>query len=314
MADINAADVAKLREMTGAGMMDCKRALVEAKGNLEAAVDILRKKGQATAAVKSAREAKEGAIAQYIAPNGKLGVLVEVNSETDFVARNDTFRAFCDDAAKRYATEASPNLEAERAALVAKIRENIKVARHARMEVNGNGLIAGYIHTGAKVGVLVEVGAGKAETVARGRIQATRQGYHVANCGGTSACGFPRTGSGGRHRQGTRNRRAIRPFERQTGAGDGENPSRRAGQILSDLLSGGPGLRETELRSERQGTRGANRQAAWRRSHHPPVRAIPGGRKPGLNVLDAFPCGVSFKFSVGRQPVRSPAVILDRHR
>jgi elongation factor Ts len=167
MADINAADVAKLREMTGAGMMDCKRALVEAKGNLEAAVEILRKKGQATAAVKSARDAKEGVIAQYIAPNGKLGVLVEVNSETDFVARNDTFRAFCDDAAKRYATEASPNLEAERAALVAKIRENIKVARHARMEVNGNGLIAGYIHTGAKVGVLVEVGAGKPETVAR---------------------------------------------------------------------------------------------------------------------------------------------------
>ena len=167
MADINAADVAKLREMTGAGMMDCKRALVEAKGNLEAAVEILRKKGQATAAVKSARDAKEGVIAQYIAPNGKLGVLVEVNSETDFVARNDTFRAFCDDAARRYATEASPSLEAERAALVAKIRENIKVARHARMEVNGNGLIAGYIHTGAKVGVLVEVGAGKAETVAR---------------------------------------------------------------------------------------------------------------------------------------------------
>jgi elongation factor Ts len=167
MAEINAADVAKLREMTGAGMMDCKRALVEAKGDLNAAVEILRKKGQATAAVKSARDAKEGAIAQYIAPNGKLGVLVEVNSETDFVARNDIFRAFCDEAAKRYATEASPNLEAEREALVAKIRENIKVARNARMEVNGNGLIAGYIHTGAKVGVLAEVGAGKAETVTR---------------------------------------------------------------------------------------------------------------------------------------------------
>ncbi len=167
MADINAADVAKLREMTGAGMMDCKRALVEARGDLAVAVEILRKKGQATAAVKSARDAREGAIAQYIAPNGKLGVLVEVNSETDFVARNDTFRSFCDEAARRYATEASPNLEAERAALVAKIRENIKVARHARMEVNGSGLIAGYIHTGAKVGVLVEVGAGKAETAAR---------------------------------------------------------------------------------------------------------------------------------------------------
>ncbi len=167
MAEFTSADVARLREMTGAGMMDCKRALVEAKGDLEAAVQILRKKGQATAAVKSARDAKEGAIAQYISPNGKLGVLVEVNSETDFVARNDIFRAFCDEVAKRYATEASPNLEAEREAMVAKIRENIKVARHAKMEVNGNGLISGYIHTGAKVGVLVEVGAGKAETVAR---------------------------------------------------------------------------------------------------------------------------------------------------
>jgi elongation factor Ts len=167
MAKIAAADVAKLREMTGAGMMDCKKALTEAKGDLAAAVDILRKKGQATAAVKSVREAKEGAIAQYIAPGGKLGVLVEVNSETDFVARNDIFRVFCDDAAKRYATESNPDLESGRQALVAKIRENIKVARHARMEVNGNGLIAAYIHTGAKVGVLVEVGAGKAETACK---------------------------------------------------------------------------------------------------------------------------------------------------
>jgi len=167
MAEITPADVAKLREMTGAGMMDCKKALVEGKGNLDEAVNILRKKGAATASVKAAREAKEGAITQYIAPNGKLGVLVEVNSESDFVARNDTFRAFCEEVAKRYATEASPNFETERQAIVAKIRENIQIARHAKMEVNGNGLIAGYIHTGAKVGVLVEVGAGKAETAAR---------------------------------------------------------------------------------------------------------------------------------------------------
>jgi elongation factor Ts len=165
--EITAANVARLREMTGAGMMDCKKALTEAGGDLDKAVDILRKKGAATASVKATREAKEGAIAQYIAPGGKLGVLVEVNSETDFVARNETFRAFCDEVARRYATDPHPDLEAERQALVGKIRENIKIARHARMEVNGNGLIAGYIHTGAKVGVLVEVGAGKAETVAR---------------------------------------------------------------------------------------------------------------------------------------------------
>ena len=167
MAEITAANVGKLREMTGAGMMDCKKALTEANGELEKAVDILRKKGAATATVKAARDAKDGAIAQYIAPGGKLGVLVEVNSETDFVARNEIFRVFCDDVAKRFATEAKPDFEAERQALVAKIRENIKITRHAKIEVAGNGYVAAYIHTGAKVGVLVEVGAGKAETVAR---------------------------------------------------------------------------------------------------------------------------------------------------
>jgi elongation factor Ts len=167
MAEITAAVVGKLREMTGAGMMDCKKALTECGGDLEKAVDYLRKKGAATADVKATREAKDGAIAQYIAPDGKLGVVVEVNSETDFVARNEVFRAFCDEVAKRYATEANPNLETERQAMVAKIRENIKIARHAKMEVVGNGMIAGYIHTGAKVGVLVEVGALKAETTSK---------------------------------------------------------------------------------------------------------------------------------------------------
>ena len=167
MAEITAATVGKLREMTGAGMMDCKKALTECGGDLDKAVDYLRKKGAATASVKAARVAKDGAIAQYISPDGKSGVLVEVNSETDFVARNEIFRAFCDDVAKRYATEAKPDLENERQAMVAKIRENIQIARHAKMDVSGNGMVAGYIHTGAKVGVLVEVGAGKAETVAK---------------------------------------------------------------------------------------------------------------------------------------------------
>jgi elongation factor Ts len=166
MAEITAAAVAKLREMTNAGMMDCKKALTEASGDLNAAVDILRKKGAATAAAKSAREAKEGIIAKYVTPDGKLGVLVEVNCETDFVARNEMFKAFADDAAKRLGSDPNANFDAEAQAMVAKIRENIKVARHARMEVNGNGLIGPYIHTGAKIGVLVEVGAGKESTVA----------------------------------------------------------------------------------------------------------------------------------------------------
>jgi len=165
MAEITAAVVAKLREMTNAGMMDCKNALKEANGDLNAAVDILRKKGVATARTKGGREAREGVITQFIAPGGRLGVLVEVNCQTDFVARNDMFRAFADDVAKRLATDPNADFEADRVAMVAKIRENIQVPRHERMEVSGNGLVAGYIHTGAKVGVLVEVGAGKETTV-----------------------------------------------------------------------------------------------------------------------------------------------------
>ncbi len=164
--EITAAAVAKLREMTNAGMMDCKKALVESNGDLSKAVDILRKKGAATATTKGGREAREGVIAQYIAPDGRLGVLVEVNSQTDFVARNELFRAFADDVARRLAVDPKTDFEADRVALVAKIRENIQIPRHSRMEVAGNGMVAAYIHTGAKVGVLVEVGADKESTVA----------------------------------------------------------------------------------------------------------------------------------------------------
>jgi len=165
MADITAANVGKLREMTGAGLMNCKNALAEAGGNLETAVDILRKKGIATAGKKTDRATLEGAIVQYVAPGGRLGLLVEINCETDFVARNDTFKAFCEEVARKLAANPAADLEAERVAAVAKIGENIRVARHHRIEVTGNGLVAAYIHTGAKVGVLVEVGAGKESTV-----------------------------------------------------------------------------------------------------------------------------------------------------
>ena len=113
MAEFTAADVAKLRAMTGAGLMDCKKALTEAKGDLEEAVTILRKKGQATASVKAAREAKDGAITQYIAPGGKLGVLVEVNSETDFVARNPKFGELARDIAMHIAAMKPQYLERE---------------------------------------------------------------------------------------------------------------------------------------------------------------------------------------------------------
>lgn len=167
MAEITAASVGKLRELTGAGMMECKKALVLTGGNLEAAVDELRKSGAASAAKKASREAREGVIAQYIAPNGKSGLLVEVNCETDFVARNEAFRAFADEIAKKIHTDSAASLEADREAAVGRMGENIKIARNSRLEVEGNGLVAAYIHTGAKVGVLVEVTAGKAETTTK---------------------------------------------------------------------------------------------------------------------------------------------------
>jgi elongation factor Ts len=166
MGDITAALVGKLREMTGAGLMDCKKALAETKGELESAVDYLRKRGAASAAKKSSREANEGLIVQSVQPGARAGILVEVNCETDFVARNDGFKAFCDEIAKTLLENPKADLEAARTAQIAKIGENIQISRFHRMEVSGNGMVAAYIHTGAKVGVLVEVGAGKEATTA----------------------------------------------------------------------------------------------------------------------------------------------------
>ena len=165
MAEITAATVGKLREMTNAGLMDCKRALTESGGDLHTAVDILRKKGVATAQTKASRDAKEGVIVQHLLPGSRVGLLVEINCETDFVAKNETFRAFCDQIAQKLALDPKADLEADRVAAVAKIGENIKISRHRRFEVSGNGTVAAYIHTGAKVGVLVEVGAGRESTV-----------------------------------------------------------------------------------------------------------------------------------------------------
>ncbi|HWY75302.1 MAG TPA: translation elongation factor Ts [Verrucomicrobiae bacterium] len=166
MAEISAATVGKLREMTNAGLMDCKKALTEASGDLDSAVDILRKKGAASAAKKASREANEGVIVQSIQPGARAGILVEVNCETDFVARNEGFRAFCDEVARTLLADPKADVESMRTVQVAKIGENIQISRYHRMEVNGNGMIAAYIHTGSKVGVLVEVGAGKETTVA----------------------------------------------------------------------------------------------------------------------------------------------------
>ena len=144
--------------------MDCKKALGEAAGDMDKAVDILRKKGAASAAKKASREAKEGVIVQSIQAGARAGILVEINCETDFVARNEAFGVFCNEVATTLLANPKADLEATRTAQVAKIGENIQISRFHRMEVTGNGMVAAYIHTGAKVGVLVEVGAGKEAT------------------------------------------------------------------------------------------------------------------------------------------------------
>ena len=112
MATITAADVKALRERTGAGMMDCKRALEESSGDTEKAVDLLRVKGQAQAAKRGSRAASEGVVESYIHANGKIGVIVEIDCETDFVARNEDFRAFARDVALHVAA-AAPLVVAE---------------------------------------------------------------------------------------------------------------------------------------------------------------------------------------------------------
>jgi elongation factor Ts len=165
MAEITAALVGQLRRMTNAGLMDCKKALTENGGDLDAAVDFLRKKGIATAAKKAGRTANEGVIAHYIRPDGKLGLLVEVNCETDFVAKNDTFGEFCNQVAKTLVEEPDADFETMRTAQITKVGENIQIGRKETLEVEGSGLVAAYIHTGAKVGVLAEVGATKDDTV-----------------------------------------------------------------------------------------------------------------------------------------------------
>ena len=163
--NIDAKQVATLREKTGAGILDCRKALMETNGEMEAAVDLLRAKGTASAAKKAGRAANEGLIAQAILPGSKVGVLVEVNCETDFVAKNESFQAITAGWAKALAENHATDLEPSRIETVAKIGENIQIRRNARLEVKGRGAVAAYIHLGGKIGVLLEVSAGKDETV-----------------------------------------------------------------------------------------------------------------------------------------------------
>jgi elongation factor Ts len=178
--EITASLVKELREKSGAGMMDAKKALVEAEGDMEKASEILRQKGIATAEKKSGRTAAEGQVAALISSDRKTGVLVEVNCETDFVGKGDAFIAMVNEVAQQILAKAPadvPSLLSQPSVAmpghsvqeyvtdkIAAIKENLSVRRFVRYECAGNGAVHSYIHTGGKVGVLVELKAGKADT------------------------------------------------------------------------------------------------------------------------------------------------------
>lgn len=166
--EITASMVKQLREMTGAGVMACKNALVETEGNFDAAVEVLRKKGEATAVKKAGRIAAEGTVLAYV--DGNKAAIVEVNSETDFVAKNDTFRTFVADIAEqiiasdattvealseeKFIKDESKTVKEELVSKIAVIGENLTIRRFEK--INTDGMVVPYIHAGGKIGVLVE--------------------------------------------------------------------------------------------------------------------------------------------------------------
>lgn len=169
MVEISAALVKELREETNVGMMECKRALQETGGDKARAVKILRERGMAIAEKKAGRAANQGSIASAVTEHGRAGSLIEVNCETDFVAKNDTFKAFVAALAAQ-ATGLDDSLaEAAKQAVTAKIAEigeNIVVRRNLRFVTQGAGAVTSYIHHGSTVGVLLELGCQKTETPA----------------------------------------------------------------------------------------------------------------------------------------------------
>ena len=169
---ITAAMVKELREMTGAGMMDCKKALAATEGDMDKAVEFLREKGLATAQKKAGRIAAEGIVMNVVSEDGKKAVSVEVNAETDFVAKNEKFQGYVHQVAEQalnttaadidaflaetWAADPSKTVAEELASQISVIGENMKIRRFQQVEEQ-NGFVASYIHAGGKIGVLVDV-------------------------------------------------------------------------------------------------------------------------------------------------------------
>jgi len=167
MATITASLVKELRDTTKVSMMECKKALQEADGDIDAAMKCLRERGMAVAAKKATRTANQGLIASSSTEDGNTLSLVEVNCETDFVTRNQTFIDFVklvSDKALETDEELSVLMKDELTAKIAEIGENMKIKRNIRYIATGNNAVASYIHLGGKVGVLVELSCEKTET------------------------------------------------------------------------------------------------------------------------------------------------------
>ena len=195
MAEITAQMVKELRIKTDAGMMDCKKALIECDGNMDEAVKYLREKGIAKAAKKADREAKEGIVATVV--EGKDGIIVEINCETDFCSKGDKFKALVAEVSAALKASAAKTLEealavpmggstvetyiAEQCAVIG---ENMKLRRFARYTLEGEGAIASYIHMGGKVGVLLQVACEKPETADSADFQSFCKDItlHIAAC------------------------------------------------------------------------------------------------------------------------------------
>ena len=176
--EISTEMVKELRERTGAGILDCKKALQETQGDMDRAIEILREKGLARAAKKAGREAKEGLIETLTGDNGRKGVMVEVNCETDFVARTPDFKALAHEVAEQVAggsfttpaeLPASENIKVA----IAKLGENIQVRRFVRYALDGKpGLVEAYTHAGGRVAVMLELGADSAAVAEKAEFKA----------------------------------------------------------------------------------------------------------------------------------------------
>ena len=161
--------IKELREATAAGMGACKEALTATNGNMDEAVKYLREKGLAVAAKRVDKESKQGIVALAEAADKKSMALAEVNCETDFVANTDAYKEFCANAAKvaLEGKDIEQTLGDDYKMLLTKTGENVKIRRSERYVLEGDGVLSGYIHMGGKIGVLVEIGCGKAETAGR---------------------------------------------------------------------------------------------------------------------------------------------------